>query len=92
MSHLGREPECCSHPFTHLHIVHTPYDPGLSPFEALLLKECMTSLSEEERQIFVLHALSGLKHREIGKLLDLPLSTVLSKYNRAIKKIQKKFG
>ena len=67
-------------------------DHDLSPFETLLLKECMTSLSQEERQIFILHTLSGLKHREIGRLLDLPLSTVLSKYNRAIKKLQKKFG
>ena len=67
-------------------------DHSLSPFERVLLRECMTSLSEEERQIFILHTLSGLKHREIGKLLDLPLSTVLSKYNRAIKKLQKKFG
>ncbi len=67
-------------------------DRSLSPFETVLLRECMTALSEEERQIFILHALSGLKHREIGKLLNLPLSTVLSKYNRAIKKLQKKFG
>ena len=31
----------------------------------------------------------GLKHNEIAKILDKPLSTVLSRYNRAIKKLQK---
>ena len=36
----------------------------------------------------MLHAVSGLKHREVGELLGLPLSTVLSKYNRGIKKLR----
>lgn len=45
-------------------------------------------LSEEERQIVLLSAISGLKHREIAASLDLKLSTVLSKYNRALKKMR----
>jgi RNA polymerase sigma-70 factor (ECF subfamily) len=32
---------------------------------------------------------SGLKHREIAELLDLPLATVLSKYHRGLKKLRK---
>ena len=44
--------------------------------------------SEQEQQIVVLHAVSGFRHREIASLLSLPLSTVLSKYHRAIKKLQ----
>ena len=40
----------------------------------------------------ILHSVSGLKHREIAKMLELPLATVLSKYNRAIKKIKRKMG
>ena len=43
---------------------------------------------EEERQIILLHAVSGLKHREIAELLEKPLSTVLSKYNRGLKKMK----
>ena len=35
-----------------------------------------------------LHLVSGLKHREIAALLQLPLSTVLSGYNRALKKMK----
>lgn len=61
---------------------------GAAPEERLFLAECMSMLSDEERQIVVLHAVAGFKHREIGKLLELPLSTVLSKYNRALKKLK----
>ena len=46
-------------------------------------------LSPDEREIVILHAVSGLKHREIAKLLGMPLATVLSKYSRAIKKLKK---
>ncbi|MBQ8145377.1 MAG: RNA polymerase sigma factor [Clostridia bacterium] len=52
------------------------------------LRQMLSTLSEEEREIITLHIVSGLKHREISKLLAKPLSTVLSKYNRAIKKLQ----
>jgi RNA polymerase sigma-70 factor (ECF subfamily) len=52
------------------------------------LREVLSKLDKEERVIISLHVVSGLKHREIAKLLDKPLSTVLSKYNRAIKKLQ----
>ena len=65
---------------------------SLEPYHRALLKECLASLDENERQILLLHAVSGLKHREIAKLLGKPLSTVLSKYNRAVKKLQDKFG
>ena len=32
--------------------------------------------------------IDGLKHREIAELVGLPLSTVLSKYNRSLKKMK----
>ena len=52
------------------------------------LRQMLNSLNDEERTIVALHIVSGLKHREIARLLDKPLSTVLSKYNRSIKKLQ----
>ena len=52
------------------------------------LRQILATLKEDEREIISLHIVSGLKHREIAKLLGKPLSTVLSKYNRAIKKLQ----
>lgn len=57
--------------------------------DTLALREAMTVLSEEERQIVLLHAVSGMKHRELSELLELPLSTVLSKYARALAKLKK---
>lgn len=61
----------------------------MSPDDKLILAECLKNLSDEERQVVVLYAVSGFKHREIAKLLEMPLSTVLSKYNRAMKKLRK---
>lgn len=56
--------------------------------DKLVLHACMSCLTGEERQIVVLHAVSGFKHREIAELLSMRLSTVLSKYNRALKKMR----
>ena len=61
---------------------------ALGPEDRLVLAECMRHLSDEERQIVVLHAVAGFKHREIASLLSLALPTVLSKYHRALKKLQ----
>ena len=57
--------------------------------DRLVLRTVLNLLSEEERQIVVLHAVSGMKHNEIAQMLGLGLSTVLSKYNRALKKLKK---
>lgn len=54
-----------------------------------LVTAAFSYITDEERNILMLHAVAGYKNHEIAKLLDLPLSTVLSKYHRAIKKIKK---
>ena len=54
-----------------------------------LLEVALNLLTLEEREIILLHAVSGLKHREIAELLDMPLATVLSKYHRGLKKLRK---
>ena len=64
-------------------------DFSYSTDEQLSVTEAMLKLSDDERQIITLHAVTGLKHREIARLLGMPLATVLSKYNRSIKKLQK---
>ena len=53
-----------------------------------VLKAALEILKEEEREIVLLHAAAGLKHREISGALGMPLATVLSKYNRAMKKLK----
>lgn len=60
----------------------------MHPENRLVLEAALTELTEEERSIILLYAVSGMKHREIAKLLDLNLSTVLSKYHRALKKLK----
>ncbi len=62
--------------------------PGVTAEDRAVLQTALESLTDRERQIVLLHAASGLKHREIGQLLDLPLATVLSKYHRALKKLR----
>ena len=63
-------------------------DPRQTREDQLVLEAAMTRLSDEERQIVVLYSAAGLKHREIAELLQIPLSTVLSKYRRAILKLR----
>ena len=61
---------------------------GLPQEEKLLLQDTLAVLGAEERRLVLLHAVTGLKHREIAGLLEMPLSTVLSKYHRALKKMR----
>lgn len=63
--------------------------PSVTEEDRLTLEALLTTLPAQDRQIVTLHALTGLKHREIAELLELPLSTVLSKYDRALKKLRK---
>ena len=56
--------------------------------DCMVLQTAFTILSQEERTIVLLHASQGMKHREIGMILHMALPTVLSKYRRAIKKLQ----
>ena len=63
-------------------------NPSVTEEDRLTLGALLAALGDQERQIVTLHALGGLKHREIAAMLALPLPTVLSKYSRALKKLQ----
>lgn len=79
---------------------HTTYDDSLDSEDGgdtadniskkILVNELLLRLDEGEREVVVLHIVSGMKHKEIAELLGSPLSTILSRYNRAIKKLQNK--
>ena len=56
--------------------------------DRLVLETAFRVLSKEECQIIVLHAVSGMKHREISQIMGIPLSTILSKYHRGIQKLR----
>ena len=57
--------------------------------DRLVLQAALEILNVEEREIILLHAISGFKHREIADNLGMPLATVLSKYNRGMGKLRK---
>ncbi len=57
--------------------------------DRLVLQKALDILAYEDRQIVILHALTGMKHREIAELLDMPLGTVLAKYKRALSRLRK---
>lgn len=63
-------------------------DDSKSVEDRMLLESAFSILGEQDRTIVVLHMINGLKHREISELTGLPLSTVLSKYNRSLKKMK----
>ncbi len=71
-------------------------DPNYSyvsdPDDRMVLSSAMKILTEEERQIVLLHSVSGFKHRELAENLNLPIATVLSKYHRALKKLRKELS
>ena len=57
-------------------------------YDKILINYLLENLTAEERQIIVLHSLNGFKFHEIAGILDLKLTTTLSKYHRAIKKLK----
>jgi len=56
--------------------------------DRLVLEGVLSQLTEEEREIIMLYAVSGMKHKEIAESLGLKLSTTLSKYHRGLKKLR----
>jgi RNA polymerase sigma factor (sigma-70 family) len=65
-----------------------PYDMANDSVEKIVLMKYLESLYSDERQIILLKDIAGMKHREIAKIMEMPLGTVLWKYNRALKKLK----
>lgn len=66
---------------------------GISDSEnRMVLNKMFSLLSEDDRNLIILHDVSGLKYREIAEMSDIPLGTVLARYNRSIRKLRKEFG
>ncbi|NLW70801.1 MAG: RNA polymerase sigma factor [Eubacteriaceae bacterium] len=57
--------------------------------DKMVLETAMRVLDEQEAAIVMLHAVEGMKHSQIAAITGLKLSTVLSKYSRAIHKLKK---
>lgn len=57
--------------------------------DKLILDAAFKHLKERERQLVIMHVLGGLKHRELAEIFNMPLGTVLFKYNASLKKLRK---
>ena len=66
-------------------------DFALSADEKWVLEELLNTLKDDERQIIIVHAAAGFKHREIADLLNMSISTAISKYHRGLKKIKQNY-
>ena len=54
----------------------------------VLINQIFTVLSDDEKEVVMLHVIGDLKHREIAKLLNKPIGTITWLYNKAIKKLK----
>jgi RNA polymerase sigma-70 factor (ECF subfamily) len=57
--------------------------------DRIILKHALELLRSEERQVLFLHAVAGLRHREISAYLSISISSVFTRYKRSVKKLRK---
>lgn len=55
----------------------------------MILKVALKVLSKKEREVVLLHLVSGYKHKEIAEMLKLPLTTVKYYYRHSLTKMKK---
>lgn len=56
------------------------------------VREALSKLDEESRQILMLSIAGGFKSREIGEMLDIPANTVRTKHKRALEKMREELS
>ena len=78
--------------FDELFHVEDPHNAYRETENHMVLDKVLRLLTDSERQIVMLHALSGLKHREVADLLDILQATAISRYNRALAKLRASMG
>jgi len=54
--------------------------------------DLVKSLNDDEKQIVLLRAVADMKFKDIAKIVDKPLGTVLWIYNKSIKTLKKEVG
>ena len=78
--------------FDELFHVEDPHNAYRETENHMVLDKVLRLLTDSEREIVMLHALSGLKHREVADLLNIPQATAISRYNRALAKLRASMG
>lgn len=56
---------------------------------AVLVRKLISQLDERDREIILMHVNEGMKFREISDVLNMPLGTVLWRYNYILSKLKK---
>lgn len=64
------------------------FEKSVKPDESYMVQDLIKPLEEEEKQVVLLRIVSNTKFKQIAKIVDKPLGTVLWIYNKAIKKLQ----
>lgn len=54
-----------------------------------IVKSALAVLNKTERNVFLLHNLENMKHKEIALIMDKPLGTITWTYQQAVKKMKK---
>jgi RNA polymerase sigma-70 factor (ECF subfamily) len=65
------------------------YNKKITVEDKLILKMLFKEMTDIERKILLLHVVTGYKFHEIARSLGMPTATVITKYNRLIKRIKK---
>jgi RNA polymerase sigma-70 factor, ECF subfamily len=70
----------------------TPDENALKSEENSKLENAMSKIPEEQREVMVLRINSGLSFKEISKITNSPLGTVLTRMSRGIEKLRAELG
>ncbi|MGM9971078.1 MAG: RNA polymerase sigma factor [Anaeroplasmataceae bacterium] len=68
------------------------YHVDFNPNDNSLIKALKEKLEKEDLEIIILHVIDGLTFKEISKLKDKPLGTILWKYNKIIKDLREELN
>ena len=65
------------------------YNKKITVEDKIVLEMLFNEMTDIERRILLLHVVTGYKFHEIARSLNMPTPTVITKYNRLIKRIKK---
>ncbi len=65
------------------------YNKKITVEDKLILEMLFKEMTDIERKILLLHVVTGYKFHEIARSLGMPTATIITKYNRLIKRIKR---
>lgn len=68
------------------------YHVDFNPNDNALIKTLREKLPKEDLELIILHVIDGLTFKEISKLKNKPLGTILWKYNKIIKDLREELN